>query len=110
MKKYIVFAFAALSLAMTSCTEDIMDNINKRPDNPSDELISPSLQITDGIMATGFTTSSGVMAFYASSYTEQFVGVGGNQLMNAELRNVSQTASSSTFNNEWNGTYSNILT
>lgn len=109
MKKYIVFAFAALSLAMTSCTEDIMDNINKRPDNPSDELISPSLQITDGIMATGFTTSSGVMAFYASSYTEQFVGVGGNQLMNAELRNVSQTASSSTFNNEWNGTYSNIL-
>jgi len=34
--------------------------------------------------------------------------VGGNQFYNLEIRNVSQTASSSTCNNEWNSTYYNI--
>lgn len=109
IKKYIVLALAALSLSATSCTEDIMDDINKQPDRPGNGAINPSLQITDGIMSTGFNTSSGNMSFYAASYTEQLVGVGYNQLYNAEIRNVSMVASSSTFNNEWNGTYANIL-
>lgn len=108
MKKYILFSLAALSLALTAC-EDELDKINKQPDRPSNEMISPDLQITDGIMSTGFTTSSGALAWYVSSYTEQLVGVGYNQLYNAEIRNISTTASSSTFNNEWNGTYGNIL-
>lgn len=94
---------------MASCTEDVMDRINNSPDNPSDAVISPDLQITDGIMATGYSTSSGDLSFYASSYTEQLVGVGYNQLYNAEIRNASALASSSTFNNVWNSSYSNIL-
>ena len=108
MKKYIFAGLAVLSLALTAC-EDEFDKINNKPDQPSDELISPDLQLSDGIMSTGYTTSSGAMAWYASSYTEQLVGVGGNQLYRAEMRSVTETASSSTFNNEWNGTYGNIL-
>ena len=108
MKKYILFALAAVAVSLTAC-EDELDKINNRPDNPSNELISPDLQLPDGIMATGFTTSSGSLAWYASSFTEQLVGVGGNQFMQTELRNVSQVANSSTFDNEWNGTYSNVL-
>ena len=108
MKKYIYLALAFLTFSLASC-EDVLDDINRKPDNPSDEAISPSLQIPDGIMSTGYTTVSGDMSFYVCSYTEQLVGVGANQLYNAEIRNVSSVASSGTFNNSWNGAYSNIL-
>ncbi len=107
MKKYILSALAAFTLF--SCTEDVMDDINKRPDNPSDENVAPSMQISDGIMSVGYNTTSGNIAFYMASYTEQLVGVGYAQLYNAEMRQPSMVASSSTFNNEWNGTYGNIL-
>ena len=85
-----------------------MDDINKKPDNPANDMINPALQLTDGIMSTGYTTVSGNLAWGASSLTEQLVGVGMNQFYDLEIRNVSQTASSSTYNNEWNGTYYNI--
>lgn len=107
MKKYIYLAAALLSLSLASC-EDVMDDINNRPDNPANEMINPALQLTDGIMSTGYSTVSGNLAWVASSLTEQLVGVGGNQFYNLEIRNVSQTASSSTCNNEWNSTYYNI--
>ena len=107
MKKYIYLAAALLSLSLASC-EDVMDDINKKPDNPANEMINPALQLTDGIMSTGYSTVSGTLAWCASSFTEQLVGVGLNQFYNLEIRNVSQTASSSTYNNEWNGTYYNI--
>ena len=107
MKKYIYLAAALLSLSLASC-EDVMDDINKKPDNPANEMINPALQLTDGIMSTGYSTVSGNLAWCASSFTEQLVGVGLNQFYNLEIRNVSQTASSSTYNNEWNGTYYNI--
>ena len=104
MKKYIYLAAALLSLSLASC-EDVMDDINKKPDNPANDMINPALQLTDGIMSTGYTTVSGNLAWGASSLTEQLVGVGMNQFYDLEIRNVSQTASSSTYNNEWNGTY-----
>ncbi len=107
MKKLIYIAL--LGLIATSCTEDTMDNINKDTQNPPVNAVPVKLQITDGIMATGFTTMSGSYAWYVSSYTEQEFGTGNNQLMNAELRKSVETASSSTFNNEWNGTYANLL-
>ena len=107
MKKYIYLAAALLSLSLASC-EDVMDDINKKPDNPANDMINPALQLTDGIMSTGYTTVSGNLAWGASSLTEQLVGVGMNQFYDLEIRNVSQTASSSTYNNEWNGTYYNI--
>ncbi len=108
MKKYIYLALTLLTFSLASC-EDVLDDINRKPDNPSNEAISPSLQLPDGIMATGYNAVSGDMSFYVSSYTEQLVGVGANQLYNAEIRNVSSVASSGTFNNAWNGTYGNIL-
>ena len=107
MKKYIYLAAALLSLSLASC-EDVMDDINKKADNPANDMINPALPLTDGIMSTGYTTVSGNLAWGASSLTEQLVGVGMNQFYDLEIRNVSQTASSSTYNNEWNGTYYNI--
>lgn len=107
MKKIISLAFAALLMA--SCSEDTMDNINKDNANPPVDKVPARLQITDAIMSTGFTTTSGAYAWYLSSITEQEFGSGNNQLMKVELRNANELASSTTYNNEWNGTYSTLM-
>ncbi|MGN0282121.1 MAG: SusD/RagB family nutrient-binding outer membrane lipoprotein [Prevotella sp.] len=86
-----------------------MDNINKDNAHPSPEIVSAKFQLTDAIMSTGFTTVSGAYAWYVSSLTEQEFGTGNNQLMKAELRNSQEWAASTTFNNEWNGTYGNLM-
>ena len=107
MKK--IFSIALIALAAASCSDDTMDTINKDNANPPADKVPAYLQITDAIMSTGFTTTSGAYAWYISSFTEQEFGSGNNQLMKAELRNANELASSTTYNNEWNGTYSNLM-
>lgn len=63
MKKYILSVLSIAFLGLTSCTEDIMDDINKDNQHPSPENVSAALQLTDAIMATGFSTVSGDYAF-----------------------------------------------
>ncbi len=106
MKKYLLIAL--LGLVGVSCSEDTMDNINKDTSNPPVDKVPAKLMITDAIMSSAFTTVSGAYAWYVSSYTEQEFGTGNNQLMKIETRNRNEMASSTTFNNEWNGTYSNL--
>ena len=109
MKKYIYTVLSAAVLGFSACSEDTMDNINKDNAHPSPEIVSAKFQLTDAIMSTGFTTVSGAYAWYVSSLTEQEFGSGNNQLMKAELRNSQEWAASTTFNNEWNGTYGNLM-
>lgn len=106
ISKYISLALVAL--CATSCSESVMDNINKNEGNPSASVVSSKFVITSAITNLGFNTISGDYAFYTSSYTEQIFGTGSLQLANAEIRNASETAASSTFNNTWNGTYSTL--
>lgn len=108
MRKYILIILSLALLGFTACTEDILDKINKDNQNPSPDAVPASLQLTDAIMSTGFSTVSGDYAFYLSSLNEQSVGIGNNQLMEAELRNSNQWANSTTFNNVWNSTYGNL--
>ncbi|MDE6682166.1 MAG: SusD/RagB family nutrient-binding outer membrane lipoprotein, partial [Muribaculaceae bacterium] len=56
-----------------------------------------------------FTTYGGSYAWHVASYTEQIFGDGGAQMMFAELRDPIITAAPTTFNNEWNNTYRNLL-
>lgn len=107
-KKLIYTAFIGLAFASTSCTEDVMDRINHDEENPPAEFVPAKFMITDAITSTAFTTYGGAYAWYASSYTEQIFGTGNNQLMKAEVRQRTETASSTTFNNEWNSTYGNL--
>lgn len=109
MKKYIFLALSAGLLGLASCTENTMDTINKNNESPSVDAVPAKYQLTDAIMATGYSVISGDFAFYVSSLTEQEVGVGNNQLMKAELRNSSEWAASTTFSNVWNAAYSNLL-
>lgn len=109
MRKHILMALSIAFLGLTACTEDTLDNINKDNQHPSPNAVPASLQLTDAIMGTGFSTVSGDYAFYLSSLNEQEIGVGNNQLMRAELRNSGEWAASTTFNNVWNSTYGNLL-
>ena len=108
MKKYIFMTLTVVLFGLTACTEDAFDRINKDNEHPSPEAVPAALQLTDAIMSTGFSTVSGDFAFYLSSLNEQEVGMGNNQLMFAEMRNSSEWAASTTFNNVWNSTYGNL--
>lgn len=105
-KKFLYTAF--LGLLTVSCSENLMDDINKDEGNPPAGVVNAKFQISDAITSTGYSTWGGAYAWYVASYTEQIFGTGNNQLMKAELRNRTETAASSTFNNEWNATYLNL--
>lgn len=109
MKKYILMAMSAALLGFTACSEDTLDDINKDNQHPSPDVVPAYLQLSEAIMSTGFSTVSGDFAFYLSSLNEQEIGVGNNQLMKAEMRNSSEWAASTTFNNVWNSTYGNLM-
>lgn len=106
LKKFIYTA--CMALALVSCTEDIMDEINRDESNPPAEAVPSKFMVTDAITSTAFSTWGGSYAWYAGVYTEQYFGTGNNQYMKAEIRQRSETASSTTYNNEWNGTYANL--
>ncbi|MDR0745224.1 MAG: SusD/RagB family nutrient-binding outer membrane lipoprotein [Mediterranea sp.] len=108
MRKYITMALSVSFLGLAACSEDTLDRINKDNQHPSPDAVPAYLQLSDAIMSTGFNTVSGDYAFYLSSLNEQEIGVGNNQLMYAELRNSNEWAASTTFNNVWNSTYSNL--
>ena len=108
MRKYILI-LSIILLGFSACSEDTLDTINKDKQHPSPDNVPAVLQLSDAIMATGFSTVSGDYAFYLSSLNEQEIGVGNNQLKNAELRNSNEWAASTTFNNVWNSTYGNLM-
>lgn len=105
MRKIIHLLIATiLTLTLWSCTESIMDEINKDVNDPSD--MDSRLIITDAMTGTAFSVTGGDFAFYASIYIEHNAGTWG-QFYNADIRS-SQPTSSTTFNNAWNATYANL--
>jgi hypothetical protein len=106
MKKKINIILSATILALTlwSCSESIMDEINKDINDPSD-MVS-SLIITDAMTTSAFSVVGGDFAFYASLYIEHNTGTFG-QFYNADIRSSEPTASS-TYNNPWDGVYANL--
>lgn len=104
-----IIGILALSALTVACSEDTMDRINKDNAHPGAETVNAKFQVTDAIVSSVFTTNTGNLAWYVSIYTEQTFGTGNNQAKNAELRNTNETAASTTFNNEWNGTYANLM-
>ncbi len=87
-----------------SCSEDIMDDINKNVNDPTD--VASNLIITDAITTTAFSIAGSDLAFYASIYVEHNVGIW-NQSYNAEIRS-GEPISATTYNNSWNTMYNNL--
>jgi len=106
MKKRINIILPAVILAMTlwSCSESVMDEINKDINDPND-MVS-SLIITDAMTSSAFNIVGGDFNIYTSVYIEHNTGTFG-QLYNADLRSSEPTAST-TYNNTWNAVYANL--
>ena len=105
MRKLLNILISGLLVFATwSCSEDIMDDINKNVNDPTD--VATNLIITDVITRTAFTLTGSDLAFYASVYVEHNVGIW-NQSYNAEIRS-GEPVSSTTYNNSWNSLYRNL--
>lgn len=100
---YIILGFTS------GCTENEMDRINTNTSTPPVSMVDARFQLSNAIMSMAFTTYGGSYAWHVASYTEQIFGDGGAQMMYAELRDPIITAAPTTFNNEWNNTYRNLL-
>lgn len=92
------------AVALTACSEDIMDDINKNVNDPT--KVASRFILTDVMTSTAFSITGADYAFYSSVYMEYNVGVWG-QMYNAEIR-VSEPISSTTYNNIWNAQYRNL--
>ncbi|WP_206688037.1 SusD/RagB family nutrient-binding outer membrane lipoprotein [Aestuariibaculum marinum] len=92
-------------MALYSCSEDKLDDINKNVNDPSE--VGSSLIITDVMVNSAFSVVGSDLAFYASTYIEHNVGIFG-QMNQAEIR-VAQPTSSTTYNNSWGSIYTNLL-
>jgi hypothetical protein len=105
MRKVIyIFLTAILTISLWSCSESIMDEINKNINDPSD--MASKLIITDAMTGSAFSVAGGDFAFFASIYIEHNAGVWG-QFYNADIRS-SQPTSSTTYNNSWDAAYANL--
>ncbi len=109
MKFKYLFGIALAAMFFTSCSEDMLDRINEAETSKTANRVGAKFQLTDAEVSTAYSLVNGAYAWYVSSYTEQLFGTGNNQMKNTELRNVGEMAGATTFNNEWNSTYSNLM-
>lgn len=109
MKIKNILGVLFLSALTVACSDDTMDRINKNNQYPESSQVDAASQLTDAEVATVYSTINGGYAWYISSYTEQLFGTNNNQLKNAELRNINETAASTTFSNQWDATYLNLM-
>lgn len=109
MKAKYILGLAATAFLFGACSDDQLDKINKDEAHPNSTLVSGELAITDAEVGSIYNSLCQSYAWYTASYTEQECGTGNNQLKNIELRLKSEMASSSTFSNEWNQTYSTLF-
>jgi len=89
MKMKYLFGLALATMLFSSCSEDMLDRINKDETSKTADKVAAKFQLTDAEVSTAFSTVNGAYAWYVSSYTEQLFGTGNNQMMKAELRNYS---------------------
>ena len=99
-----VLILGLLIITTFSCSEDVLDDINKNVNDPTD--VASNLIISDVLTRTAFTITGSDLAFYSSVYIEHSVGVW-NQSYNAEIR-TGEPVSSTTYNNSWNSIYRNL--
>jgi len=104
MRRYInKLVLAVIAIAVYSCSEDTMDDINKNVNNPTN--VASQYVITDVMTSTAFSALGTDLSFYSSIYMEHNVGIYG-QMYDAEIR--TSCISSSTYDNAWSSIYNNL--
>ncbi len=93
-----------LSSMIVSCSEDVMDDINRDGNHTTD--VPSKFILADVITSTAFSNVGGDLSTYLSTYVEHEVGTH-NQLFRAEHRQ-NEPSAASTFNNVWGNLYSSL--
>lgn len=91
-------------IALTACSEDEMDKVNRDPNHTQD--VPAKYILSDVITSTAFSNVGGDLNTYGSAYVEHEVGTH-NQLWRAERRE-GEPSSASTFNNVWGNLYGTL--
>lgn len=100
MKTLKYFLLAVFSVFIWSCSEDVMDEINK---NVNDATTADAFAILpDVLLKTAVTTAATDLAWYASAYIEHSAGQWAQH--HDTDRRLTMNATSN-FNNHWNGVY-----
>lgn len=95
---------ATFFAATVSCSEDIMDRINKDTNHSLDA--SAKFILADVITSSAYSITGGDINTYTSVYVEHEAGVH-NQLWRAEHRQ-NEPSAASTFNNVWGNIYTTL--
>lgn len=105
MKKIIkpIFFVSSLAVLSSSCSEDLMDDINRDRNNAND--VSAKMILADVITSSAFSQVGGDLNNYPAIYVEHEAGIHG-QFNQAEIRQGLNVPS--TFNNAWASVYNNI--
>ncbi|OAZ03180.1 SusD/RagB family nutrient-binding outer membrane lipoprotein [Flavobacterium succinicans] len=102
MKNIKIILLTLLGLFLfQSCSEDILDDINTNPNEPTD--VPSRLIITDVMVASAFSLTAADNSFYAGVYSELNAG-NHNQTYKAQTRD-GEPQKSTTYNNAWNTSY-----
>lgn len=99
-----LLATAVIASSFASCSEDVMDEINKDVNHVTD--VPAKLILTDVMTSTAFSVVGGDFNTYLGIYVEHEIG-SHNQTYRAEYRNGEPSAAG-TFNNVWSGTYTTL--
>ncbi|GHV49456.1 hypothetical protein FACS1894181_08440 [Bacteroidia bacterium] len=92
------------SLLLLSCSDDVLNAINKDKDHPAG--VESKYILAEVITSTAFHNIGGDINTYLSAYVEHEVGID-NQLYRAEIRS-GEPSSASTFNNTWESLYTGL--
>ncbi len=104
MKTFKILLITIASLLIASCSEDIMDEINKDVNNALS--MSAQSELPDVILKSAFETTGTDIAWYATVYIEHSAGTWA-QSLDADKR-IGQAAAT-LFNNNWNNIYDVLM-
>ncbi len=104
MKTFKILLITIASLLLASCSEDIMDEINKDVNNAS--TMSAQSELPDVILKSAFETTGCDIAWYSSVFIEHSAGTWGQS--NEQDKRIGQEAST-VMNNNWNGAYDLLM-
>lgn len=104
MKTFKILLLAMVSLLIASCSEDIMDEVNRDLNNATS--MSAQNMMPDVILKSAFQTTGTDIAWYATVYIEHSAGTWAQS--NEADKRIGQEAST-LFNNNWNNVYDLLM-
>jgi hypothetical protein len=99
-----ILGLLSLTAFISSCSNDILDEINK--DNSHPKSADAKYILADVITSTAFSNTGGDFNTYFSTYVEHEVGIH-NQMFHAETR-FGEPTLATTFNNTWVNLYNTL--